>query len=111
MFLKENSKPIHVLKAILNGYQGSSKSKKCSRAHRQPDLHTEHENRTRKDWDYQVSDKVLLWKDGILRKSESHHERDPWTITSVHTNGTIWVQHGTKSERLNIRRVTPSFEN
>ena len=59
---------------------------------RQTDLNTEHENRTHKDWDYKVGDKVLLRKDGILRKSESHYECDPWTITSVHTNGTIRVQ-------------------
>jgi hypothetical protein len=31
-------------------------------------------------------------------------------ITSVHTNGTIRIQSGAKSERLNIRRVTPYFE-
>jgi hypothetical protein len=78
---------------------------------RQTDLNTERENRTRKDWDYKVGDKVLLRKDGILRKSESRYDRDPWTITSVHTNGTIRVQRGSKSERLNIRRVTPYFEN
>ena len=78
---------------------------------RQTDLNTERENRTRKDWDYKVGDKVLLRKDGILRKSESRYERDPWTITSVHTNGTIRVQRGSKSERLNIRRVTPYFAN
>ncbi len=77
----------------------------------QTDLITKCENRTHKTWDYKVGDKVLLWKDGILRKSESHYECDPWTITSVHTNGTIRVQRGTKSERLNIRRVTPYFEN
>ena len=29
-------------------------------------------------------------------------ESDPWTITSVHTNGTIRIQCGTKLERLNI---------
>ena len=77
----------------------------------QTDLNTEHENRTCKDWDYKVDDKVLLWKDGILQKSESRYERDPWTITLVHTNGTIRFQRGSKSERPNIRRVTPYFEN
>jgi hypothetical protein len=79
--------------------------------HRQhlTDLNTIRENRSRRDWDYKVGDKVLLRKDGILRKSESRYECDPWTITSVHTNGTIRVQRGTKSERLNIRRVTPFF--
>jgi hypothetical protein len=77
----------------------------------QTDLNTDRENRTCKDWDYKVGDKVLLWKDGILRKSGSRYECNPWTITSVHTNGTIRVQCRTKSERLNIRRVTPYFEN
>jgi len=60
------------------------------------------DNRSCLDWDYKVGDKVLLRKDGILRKSDSRYESDPWTITSVHTNGTISVQYGTKSEQLNI---------
>ena len=76
----------------------------------QTDKNTAWENNTRIDWDYQPGDKVLLRKDGILRKAESRYESDPWTITSVHTNGTIRVQCRTKSERLNIRRVTPYFE-
>ena len=77
----------------------------------QTDKHTEWENRSRHDWNYKIGDQVLLLKDGILRKGESWYESDPWTITSVHTNGTIRVQRGTKSERLNIRRVTPFFNN
>eukprot|EP00804_Cyclotella_cryptica_P024914 CCRYP_011812-RB/>CCRYP_011812-RB protein AED:0.35 eAED:0.35 QI:87/-1/1/1/-1/0/1/9/147 len=76
----------------------------------QTDHNTRRENASRIDWDYQPGDKVLLQKDGILRKTESQYESDPWTITSVHTNGTIRVQRRTKSERLNIRRVTPYFE-
>ena len=77
---------------------------------RQTDKNATRENKTQIDWDYQPGDKVLLRKDGILRKSESRYESDPWTITSVHTNGTIRVQSGTKSERLNIRRVRPYFD-
>ena len=77
----------------------------------QTDLNTECENHSRCDWDYKVGDKVLLRKDSIHCKSESWYEGDPLTITSVHTNGTIRVQCGTKSERLNIRRVTPFFDN
>eukprot|EP00804_Cyclotella_cryptica_P020424 CCRYP_014403-RA/>CCRYP_014403-RA protein AED:0.31 eAED:0.31 QI:0/-1/0/1/-1/0/1/0/103 len=73
----------------------------------QTDQNTKQENSSRRDWDYKVGDQVLLRNDGILRKGESRYESDPWTITSVHTNGTIRIQHGTKSERLNIRRVTP----
>eukprot|EP00804_Cyclotella_cryptica_P012813 CCRYP_010570-RB/>CCRYP_010570-RB protein AED:0.45 eAED:0.45 QI:86/-1/1/1/-1/0/1/5/145 len=74
----------------------------------QTDNNTRRENASRIN--YQPGDKVLLQKDSILRKTESRYESDPWTITSVHTNGTIRVQCGTKSERLNIRRVTPYFE-
>ena len=62
------------------------------------------------DYDYQVNGKVLIVKDGILRKTESRYDSEPWTITSVHTNGTITVQRGNKSQRINIRRVTPFFE-
>ena len=76
----------------------------------QTDRNTERENKTRVDYDYKSGDKVLIRKDGILRKSESRYDSDPWTITSVHTNGTIRVERGTKSERINIRRVTPFFE-
>ena len=76
----------------------------------QTDRNTARENNAQVDWDYQPGDKVLLQKDSILCKSKSQYESDPWTITSVHTNGTIRVQRRTKSERLNIRRVTPYFD-
>ena len=76
---------------------------------KQTDKNTRRENDTRIDWDYQSGDKVLLRKDGILRKAERQYESDPLSIKSVHTNGTIRVQRRTKSERLNIRRVTPYF--
>ena len=77
---------------------------------RQTDRNTARENKARVDWDYKVSDKVLLRKEGILRKSETKWQKAPWTIVQVHTNGTIRIQRGTKFERLNIRRVTPFFE-
>jgi hypothetical protein len=77
----------------------------------QTDLNTIRKNCSRRDWDYKVGDKVLLQKDVILRKSESWYECDPWTITSVRMNGTIRVQRGTKSERLNIRRVITFLAN
>ena len=64
----------------------------------QTDKITARENNVCLDWDYQPNDKVLLQKDGILRKCESWYGSDPWTITSVHTNGTIRVQCRTKSE-------------
>ncbi len=67
----------------------------------------ERENKRHFDHDYNIGDQVLIVKDGILCKSESKFGKEPLTITTVHTNGTIRVQCGTKSERINIRRVTP----
>ena len=80
--------------------------------HRQKltDLNIDQENKSRVSYDYAVGDKVLIRKDGILRKAESRYDKDPWTITSVHMNGTIRVERGSKSERINIRRVHPYFE-
>ncbi len=34
-------------------------------------------------------DKVLIVKEDILHKAESRYGKEPWTITTVHTNGTI----------------------
>ena len=62
------------------------------------------------DFDYKVGDKILIVKDGILRKAENPKQKEPWTITTTHTNGTIRVTFGTKSERLNDQRVEPFFE-
>ena len=76
---------------------------------KQMDKNTVKENSGCVDWDYQPGNKVLVIKDGVLCKSESRYDSKPWTITSVHTHGTIRIQCGTKSERLNIRRVTPYF--
>ncbi len=59
------------------------------------------------DYDYKVGDKVLVINEGILRKAESAYDKEPWTITTVHMNGTIRIQCGTKTERLSIRRVEP----
>ncbi len=74
---------------------------------RKTDLNTARINSKQVDYDYKVGDKVLLTQEGILRKAESPYSKEPWTITAVHTNGTIRIQRGTKSEQLNIRRVTP----
>ncbi len=68
------------------------------------------ENEGRIDYDYKVVQKVLLRKEGILRNAESRWHKKPWLITTVHTNGTITVQHGKKVERMNIRRVKPFIE-
>jgi hypothetical protein len=57
------------------------------------------------DYDYKVGEKVLL------HKAESAYGKEPWTITTVHTNGTIRIQRGTKTERLTIQRVQPFTDN
>ena len=49
---------------------------------KQTDKNTVKENSGHVDWDYQPGDKVLVIKDGILRKSESRYDSEPWTITS-----------------------------
>jgi hypothetical protein len=50
------------------------------------------------DCDYKVGDKVLVINKGILRKAEYAYDKELWTITTVHTNGTIRIQRGTKTE-------------
>jgi hypothetical protein len=59
------------------------------------------------DYDYKVGDKVLLINEGILRKAEFAYSKEPWTITTVHTNGIIRIQHRTRMEQLSIQRVQP----
>jgi hypothetical protein len=71
------------------------------------DRGNQHKNAKHSDNDYKVRDKVLLINEGILHKAESAYGKEPWTITTVHTNGTIRIQHGTRMERLSIRRVQP----
>ena len=76
----------------------------------QTDCSNKHENKKRNDYDYKVGDKILIQKDGKLRKAESRWVKQLWTITTVHTNGNIRIQCGTKLERVKIRRVTPFSE-
>ncbi len=61
--------------------------------HRQKltDLNNAHENKGRIDYDYKVGKKILLPNEGILCKAHSIWQKDPWTITTVHTNGTIMI--------------------
>ena len=74
------------------------------------DKTNERENKRQIDFDYLVGQKVMLEQDsGKLRKGQVKFI-GPYKITSVHTNGTIRIQRGSISERVNIRRVTPYFE-
>ena len=71
------------------------------------DRGNQRENAKQIDYDYKVGDKVLAMKKGIIRKAESKYGKKPWTITTVHMNGTIRIQCRTRRERLNIQRVIP----
>jgi hypothetical protein len=77
--------------------------------HRQSltDCSNQHKKNQHIDYAYKVGDKVLVEKEGILRKAESKYGKELWTITTAHTNGTIRIQFGTKTERLYIWRVIP----
>ncbi len=50
------------------------------------------ENNSCVDYVYKVGGKVLVQKDGILHKTESHYDSDPWTITSIHAHGKIRIE-------------------
>jgi hypothetical protein len=80
--------------------------------HRQrlTDLNTARENKGRIGYDYKVGQKILVQNEGILRKAQSIWQKDPWTMMTVHTNGTITIQRSNKQERLNIRGVKPFVE-
>ncbi len=53
----------------------------------QTDRSNKRENNKHVDYDYKVSDEILIQKDGILRKVEFIWKKEPWTIMTVHTNG------------------------
>ena len=68
------------------------------------------ENASKISHDYKVGDKVLLKKPGKhLRKLEAPIT-GPHTVTAIYTNGTLRIQKGKVSERVNIRRLFPYFE-
>jgi hypothetical protein len=77
---------------------------------RQTNLNMARKNSKQVDYEYKIGNEVLLTQEGILRKAESPYSKEPWTITTIHTNGTIRIQCRTQLERLNIRRVTPCVD-
>jgi cleavage and polyadenylation specificity factor subunit 1 len=67
------------------------------------------ENSKRIAHNYQVGDKVLLTLPGIRRKLSTPCE-GPFEVIATHTNGTVRIQRGAVSQRVNIRRLTPFYE-
>ncbi len=76
---------------------------------------TDHSNQRKNakcmHYNSKVGDKVLVINKDILCKAESAYGKEPWTITTVPTNGTIRIQCGTKTQRLSIQRVEPFTDN
>ncbi len=66
------------------------------------------ENSKRVNYDYKVGDNVLLYTPNP-HKMEQPRE-GPYPIIQVHTNGTVTLQKGAVSQRLNIRQIVPFQE-
>ena len=67
------------------------------------------ENSKRIDHDYQIGDKVILEKPGIIRKM-TQPRTGPFEIIKVHTNGTIRIRRNHVTKQVNIRHLMPYFE-
>ena len=72
---------------------------------RERERERERENSLRVDHDYHIGDKVLVTDNDIHRKLNCP-TKGPYNIIQVYTNGTVRVQKGAVTERINIRRCT-----
>jgi transposase InsO family protein len=64
-------------------------------------------NRSRVSHDYAVGDRVLI-RATAPDKLDLRTHPNPFTITRVHSNGTVTIQRGPYvTERINIRRILP----
>jgi hypothetical protein len=63
-------------------------------------------NKSQIPYEYKVGDQKLLETPRIPRKL-STPRTGPYPITNAYKNGTIRIQKGIVSERVNIRRITP----
>jgi hypothetical protein len=73
------------------------------------DKSNEQENARRVTHDYQVGDKILLEKPGIIRKM-SQPRKGPYEIIRVHTNGTVRIRRGNITEQVDIRQLTNAVD-
>jgi hypothetical protein len=64
------------------------------------------ENKSCIPYEYKVGDQVLLETPGIHRKL-STPRTGPYPVTKMYKNGTIHIQRGIVSERVNIRQIYP----
>jgi hypothetical protein len=76
---------------------------------RKQDSITMYNQKETKVWiphEYKIGDQVLLETPGILLKLSTPCT-GPYPVANVYKNGTIRIQKGIVSERLNIRVITP----
>jgi hypothetical protein len=64
------------------------------------------ENEKRIKHDYAVNEQVLIHNDSRTPKLMTPTQ-GPYKISRVHTNGTVTIERGAITERLNIRRLQP----
>ena len=76
------------------------------RKQRDEDKNISRENSLRIHHDYQVGDNVLITSNDIHRKLNCP-TKGPHPIVQVYSNGTVRVQNGAVTERINIRRCSP----
>ncbi len=70
------------------------------------------ENRSRLPQQYSPGDQILILLDADERRGQpklSVPTRGPFTITAVHTNGTVTINRGNITETINIRRIKPFY--
>jgi RNase H-like domain found in reverse transcriptase/Integrase zinc binding domain/Reverse transcriptase (RNA-dependent DNA polymerase) len=71
------------------------------------------ENTKRIPHEYRVNDKVLLRRDLSVLGKLARHTEGPFKlidISQLNINGTVLIDRGNSTERINIRRVLPYFE-
>ena len=76
---------------------------------RKQDIINKSNNKENKSWipyEYKVGDQVLLETPEILRKLSTPCTGS-YPVTNVYKNGTIQIQKGIVSERVDIYRISP----
>jgi hypothetical protein len=68
------------------------------------------ENASRISHDYKVGDKLILKKPGKHLRTLEAPRTGPHNVAAIYTNGTVRIQKGKVNERVNIRRLSPYFE-
>ena len=76
---------------------------------RQVNRDNERENKSRIDHDFTVGEKVLVTSTRLQAKLNTP-TRGPYNIIQTYTNGTVRIQNGIVTERINIRRLIPYTE-